>query len=396
MDSATLANAVDFALSRLDHAPPGAATKVPRDRGLIAAQLSVLLQQYADGVTDAILLGSLQAAPAQSAAASPGLVSSILARRWVSPTEPLEFVISSASQTCFELVDAPASPRGTDAPASPGGPTLKHVPDVRLSALAGQALASPGRLIRAIGCAVGELGAGGGSLRLLPAPLVTLSLRPATSAADRAFVDDALARRRARGESALAAGALALRVSRVSDTELHHGRRLRRVLLTQPATLSGHQPASFEYLASPPEPGETSFAEVEAELLLWDADLPLIELLPPDALLCVHMPQLLSVGDAAPGGAPAQLGMGSSLVLHLEPHALTAAAGLPPSGAAQVELRVWPQGGADAPRLARSLRPGHHMLLSGLEPARVYNLSCMRAPLRTPRLHSLVPLGSGL
>jgi hypothetical protein len=57
---------------------------------------------------------------------------------------------------------------------------------------------------------------------------------------------------------------------------------------------------------------------------------------------------------------------GSSLVLHLEPHALTAAAGLPPSGAAQVELRVWPQGGADAPRLARSLRPGHHMLLSGL------------------------------
>lgn len=33
---------------------------------------------------------------------------------------------------------------------------------------------------------------------------------------------------------------------------------------------------------------------------------------------------------------------------------------------------------------------------SAQEPARVYNLSCMRAPLRTPRLHSLVPLGSGL
>ena len=53
--------------------------------------------------------------------------------------------------------------------------------------------------------------------------------------------------------------------------------------------------------------GEGTLSEVEAELLLWDRELSLLELIPPKALLCICRANWLTVGDAAAGGAAAQL-----------------------------------------------------------------------------------------
>lgn len=52
----------------------------------------------------------------------------------------------------------------------------------------------------------------------------------------------------------------------------------------------------------------TQVCEVEAEMILWDHDLPLTLLVAEGELVLLHQAQLLTAGDAAIGGAPAQLG----------------------------------------------------------------------------------------
>ena len=290
--------AVTAALEQLQSSP---AARHLSSRGYmswssVAGRVAELLMQYPDGVTESIMLSRLMFPPQGTSSG----IKEIKERQHVYPRAILDFTILSSAahsngKALIVLGDADVNLDGASAALR-----LKHVPDPRFCALIGTDLLRAGRRMRATSCAVGELAPEGGNLHLLPVALAVLLISPSTSADDARLVEQASRAGRVRGAPSLPAGPIALRILRTADVEHHASRRLRRVLLCRSGAVSAAEPEAAH--------------EVECELLLWDEQLPLCNLLPDSAQICVHGAQLLSHGDPALGGAPAQLGYGEGTV----------------------------------------------------------------------------------
>ena len=203
-----------------------------------AAHVADILTQYPEGVTAAALLSSmlqrtgqrrrrslLSCSPSSSAAAA--AAATLTLSRYVAPHQVLELTVHAAlGKGMLDL-------------ERHSGPRLVHRVDARLTAAvaaaeaSGKPLFSPGRRFRAVGTAVAETAASGdGALLLLPtrhiAPLLDRS-------ADQPLLD--LAVSLVRGQPTPPSTPLLLRLARVNGPECHQGRRLRRLLMCDPAAM---------------------------------------------------------------------------------------------------------------------------------------------------------------
>ena len=250
-------------------------------------------------------------------------------------------------------------------------------------------------------CAIAECSsvAGGGSLPILPTKRVVLVLE---AERDAQLVAHARQHCRLRGQPppdpASVAPPIALRVVDCTAPEWHHGRCLRRLLLEMDA-----EDAALAH-GSPP-------GEIEAELLLWDEDQSLIELLPPCAerpMLVIKQPTFLTSdarsraehrhswgltstppssawwttsmsnggrkdGERHPQQAAVSKAQGRDMVLGW----LVSTPSAAPDGGACLFVRngsssdVTVELAGDAISISEicdSLRPGHHLMITGLAP----------------------------
>ncbi|KOO32676.1 protein nedd1 [Chrysochromulina tobinii] len=260
--------------------------------------------EFPDGVTHAMLFGGVaHRAPKEDKS---WLVSS----RHATADAVLELVVLALLGPTMLHVAVDAGLVGcSEAKASRG--IVHALSEQRLLSLVGTSLLAPGRRLRLTGTAVAEVAANGdGALLLLPTPHAMLIAEPSF---DRELLQSAASR--TRGLSLAPDATLLLRLSHVTALETHAGRHLVRVLLHVPGR--------------PCTPAE---GEVEAELLLWNEEVRLGQLLPEHALLCVRQPELLTIGDAAVGGAPSQLGYAAHTLLlivdeSVPPSTVTAAGG---------------------------------------------------------------------
>ena len=299
MDS-TIFAALAEACVRSGSRDPPSATSARLTYSSAARRLATLLTQFPDGVTHAMLFGGVaHRAPKEDES---WLVSS----RHATADAVLELVVLALLGPTMLHVAVDAGLVGcSEAKASRG--IVHALSEQRLLSLVGTSLLAPGRRLRLTGTAVAEVAANGdGALLLLPTPHAMLIAEPSF---DRELLQSAASRTRG---LALAPDAT---LSHVTALETHAGRHLVRVLLHVPGR--------------PCAPAE---GEVEAELLLWNEDVRLGQLLPEHALLCVRQPELLTIGDAAVGGAPSQLGYATHTLLLLvdesvPPSTATAAGG---------------------------------------------------------------------
>ena len=283
---------------------PPSATSARLTYSSAARRLATLLTQFPDGVTHAMLFGGVaHRAPKEDES---WLVSS----RHATADAVLELVVLALLGPTMLHVAVDAGLVGcSEAKASRG--IVHALSEQRLLSLVGTSLLAPGRRLRLTGTAVAEVAANGdGALLLLPTPHAMLIAEPSF---DRELLQSAASR--TRGLALAPDATLLLRLSHVTALETHAGRHLVRVLLHVPGR--------------PCAPAE---GEVEAELLLWNEDVRLGQLLPEHALLCVRQPELLTIGDAAVGGAPSQLGYATHTLLLLvdesvPPSTATAAGG---------------------------------------------------------------------
>lgn len=256
----------------------------PRDLTFTAAasHTAATLTAFPDGVTEAILLSTL---PPNLSSKAPSAVDEIYETRHVGPREVIDLVVKRAVDArMLELQD---------------GQSTKHL----LHALAGGPLGSSppidllGRRVRLVRTSVAATGFGESAppLLLLPTRHAAVYVDPAR---DRELLKRAESRLRGQGTDDGLQHLLPLvllRIARATPTECPWGARkraLRRMMLVAPD-------------ADPT-------CEIEAELLLWDEDSALLELLPPNALLLIANAEVLSSGDAAPGGVAAQIGLASA------------------------------------------------------------------------------------
>ena len=303
MDS-TIFAALAEACVRSGSRDPPSATSARLTYSSAARRLATLLTQFPDGVTHAMLFGGVaHRAPKEDES---WLVSS----RHATADAVLELVVLALLGPTMLHVAVDAGLVGcSEAKASRG--IVHALSEQRLLSLVGTSLLAPGRRLRLTGTAVAEVAANGdGALLLLPTPHAMLIAEPSF---DRELLQSAASR--TRGLALAPDATLLLRLSHVTALETHAGRHLVRVLLHVPGR--------------PCAPAE---GEVEAELLLWNEDVRLGQLLPEHALLCVRQPELLTIGDAAVGGAPSQLGYATHTLLLLvdesvPPSTATAAGG---------------------------------------------------------------------
>lgn len=265
-----------------------------------ARQIAAVLTQFPDGVTESILLSAVRLG---GGGKEEGATSLIATSRYVGPREVVEVTVQSQ-------VDTNLLQLAIDDGVGGGGHVsqlhLLHAVSPRLLPLAGTPMLAAGRRLRLVGTAVAEVAASGdGALLLLPTPYLVLVAEPSF---DHNLLGSATSY--LRGQSLPPDAPVLLRLSRITAPESHAGRSLLRLLLCAPEATS-------------------EVAEVEAELILWDGDLLLASLLPERALLCLVDAELLTAGDAALGGAPAQLGHTErTILLHVDesPPAAAAAA----------------------------------------------------------------------
>lgn len=266
-----------------------ARTKQPPSWAAAAAHVANTLASYPDGVTEAMLLTSLPARPEPTSS----LVAGIKASRRVDPHAVLDLQIAKWSDDGgrnVELADVGSS----------DGPSLILAADGALVARRGTLL-FPSRRLRLTRCATAECAAsGGGPLLLLPTAAAAPILDGTNHGADRGLLDADRQHSRLRGRPEPAPGEelrLVLRVADVAPPETHGGRPLRRLLLElDDGNAAVALPeASAAAAAAAGEPREN-----EAELLLWDESIALLELIPPRALLYLVGPSLLSSGSATP------------------------------------------------------------------------------------------------
>lgn len=303
MDSVTFSAIADACVRSGSRDPPSA-TPGRLTYSSAARRLATLLTQFPDGVTHAMLFGGVaHRAPKEDKS---WLVSS----RHATADAVLELVVLALLGPTMLHVAVDAGLVGcSEAKASRG--IVHALSEQRLLSLVGTSLLAPGRRLRLTGTAVAEVAANGdGALLLLPTPHAMLIAEPSF---DRELLQSAASR--TRGLSLAPDATLLLRLSHVTALETHAGRHLVRVLLHVPGR--------------PCTPAE---GEVEAELLLWNEEVRLGQLLPEHALLCVRQPELLTIGDAAVGGAPSQLGYAAHTLLLLvdesvPPSTVTAAGG---------------------------------------------------------------------
>ena len=280
----------------------------------VAEHIASALSAFPDGVTEAMLLSSISTGardrPSDDACMR---VSDLRSSRRVEADDVLDLVIRArTSARMLELHDL-----GDDGK----GPSVAHaLASVPLEG----ALFHPGRRLRLTGCVVAEAAAtGGGPLCLLPTAQLALVL-DGTHDADRRMIERARPHSRVRGRAALEERdpPLLLRLSHVSEREVHNGSELRRLLLTLDSGADGGGGGGAgggRGAGSSVDDGGTSYGsargEIEAELLLWDSSTPLAALVPPHALLCLFRATLLTAGDPSVGGAPAQLMLESTSTL---------------------------------------------------------------------------------
>ena len=261
-----------------------------------ASHVASTLASFPDGVTQPVLLCT---APSKGGTSKNGsAVEQLRERLHVCPKDVIELTVCGVKKTdrVLELTDgvsahsllhAPAGrlryPPAGITPLPPAGTTPLPDAYAGIQALIGRRL----RLVRA-GLVETSIGESNPPLLLLPTPHAALIL---DGSRDGELLSRATSVLRGKAEAADERGfvpLIQLRVARATPCE-HYGRRvLRRLLLERDGDVTG---------------------EVEAELILWDDDLALLELLPPRALLCLVDATMLTSGDAAHGGVPAQLGL---------------------------------------------------------------------------------------
>jgi hypothetical protein len=335
-----------------------------------ATHVASTLSAFPDGITEAILHSTLPKKPGGEATASS--VGAACTARHVRQDAVLKFALKAIAgpEHNLELVDAAAT---ADDARCRHAPSMFLSRDKRLERLRGTPVLQPGRLLHATGCAVAESTPGGaGPLCMLPTPHLVLVL---DAVADAGLIEAARQAPRLRGRAPHLphhTTPIALRLTTVTPPEIYGGRTLRRLLLELDAPPVPPAPAAPP---APPAAAVGAVQEVEAELLLWDAALDLLRLLPPvesRPLLLLDQPQFLTSGSAEQGGAPAQLGLGidmTTLVMLVDE--TTSAArrqdGQPPSAAAAAAAALAP----GAAKASKHALPPPHALLGWLtEPPR--------------------------
>ena len=176
-----------------------------------ADHVASILSQFPDGVTETMLAAHKRPRPFTRVSTH------------LRPNEVIEVCVRvMVSSQVLELDTAG------------GNRQLLHLPDARLQPLLGSALLGQGRRLRIVGGAIVETAAGGdGPLLLLPTPHAVIVLDASDEgAADRWLLESVC--KRVRGCAEPPSNPLLLRLSRVTDEEVHGGRRLRRLLLCDP------------------------------------------------------------------------------------------------------------------------------------------------------------------
>ena len=253
-----------------------AASPRPLTFSAAASHVASTLRHFPDGVTEPILLCAL---PKAEATKHPSLVDLIYETRHIGSRTLVDLVVKNVvNPRMFEL--------GAD-----GSKIVLHAPGGRLRN--GPPLNVQGRRVRLVRTGLTEtaLGDGAPPPLLLPTPHTVVYL---DAERDRELLSKAACR--IRGQQPYVVPLVLLRVARVHPVREYvpdSGPRaqqkcLRRLMLAADGDTSG---------------------EIEAELILWDEQSALLELLPPDALLALYDVELFTPGDAAVGGLPAQLGL---------------------------------------------------------------------------------------
>ena len=361
-----------------------------------ADRVAATLTAFPDGVTEAVLLSNQPTST--TAATFSSALAEIKQTRRVDPRSILRLAVNENQTYDGRFLEM----REDHSSTSKSRASVLLAPDQKLSTLRGSALLGAGRRLLMTRCAIAECSsvAGGGSLLILPTKRVVLVLE---AERDAQLVAHARQHCRLRGQPppdpASVAPPIALRVVDCTAPEWHHGRCLRRLLLEMDA-----EDAALAH-GSPP-------GEIEAELLLWDEDQSLIELLPPCAerpMLVIKQPTFLTSGCALAGGAPAQLGIDVDATFlclvdetsmsnggrkdgerHPQQAAVSKAQGRdmvlgwlvsPPSAAPDGGACLFVRNGSSSDvtvelagdaisisEICDSLRPGHHLMITGLAP----------------------------